>query len=113
MRDEVDIAAEDILPVRGFDAQTIAEMQAEPKPQSVVAQRRQGARQALYRTRKEQTIGGARERSEEAVADELDQSTSVFLAQSTGMLVEIVQHGRKDEIALAGHQMRGAGDIAN
>src|SRR5271169_6925958 len=34
MRDKVDIVAENIFPLRGFDAQTIAEMQAEAKPQS-------------------------------------------------------------------------------
>src|SRR5271167_1506717 len=56
MRDKVDIVAENIFPLRGFDAQTIAEMQAEAKPQSAAAQRRQGAQQALYRTRKAQTI---------------------------------------------------------
>ena len=82
------------------------------KPQSAAAQRRQDAQQALYRTRKGQTIGRVRERGEKAVADELDKSTIVFLAQLTGMLVEIVQYGGKDEIALAGHQMRAAGNIA-
>ena len=79
IRDKVDIVAENILPVRGFDAQTIAEMQAEAKPQSAAAQRRQDAQQALYRTRKGQTIGRVRERGEKTVADELDKSTTVFL----------------------------------
>jgi len=92
--------------------QTIAEMQAQAKPQSAAAQRRQGAQQALYRTRKAQTIGGVRERGEKAVADELDQSTIVFLAQPTRMLEEIVQYHGSDEIALTGHQVRGAGNIA-
>ena len=111
IRDKVDIVAENILPVRGFDAQTIAEMQAEAKPQSAAAQRRQGVQQALYRMRKGQTISGVRERGEKTVADELDENTSVIFAQPTGMLVEIVQYSGKDEIALTGHEMRSAGNI--